>query len=234
MDLTEKLNEYYEKGRLNPNEKKEFWYLVSHFKIKYEHVPTELAEKFGAIKAKNTPWKLYSVRSGILLGFITLVLGIFVWFWWFEIFISNQKTPLNLTDFLFWEGIILWMLFIFLIMEGPHELSHLITAYICKIKFNGWGNYKLQPTWDIEYSSYMQSSFNKRALTHLIGTPINLFQYILFLVITIWLNVNFWILLIPFLLIYGWLIWKGIKEGYGDLPRFFKELKRKSLHKEIK
>ena len=66
MDLIEKLNEYYDKGKLNSSEKKEFWLLVSNFKIKYEHVPKELADKFGRIKAKNTPWNLYSVRSGIL------------------------------------------------------------------------------------------------------------------------------------------------------------------------
>ena len=34
MDLIEKLNEYYDKGQLNSSEKKEFWLLVSNFKIK--------------------------------------------------------------------------------------------------------------------------------------------------------------------------------------------------------
>ena len=232
IDLIEKLNIFYEKGKLNPSEKKEFWNLVSDFKVKFERVPKELAEKFGAIKAKNVPWNLYSVRSGILLGITTLLLGIIAWIWWFLYYIMARSIPLNVFDIEYWMGFILWIVFIFLIMEGPHELSHFFIAYLCKIKFNGWGSYKFQPTWDIEYSSYMQSSFNKRALTHLIGTPINLFQYLLHLIITTFLNGNFWLLWIPFLLIYTWLIWKGVKEGYGDLPRFYKEIKRKKLHEK--
>ncbi|MFX1312411.1 MAG: hypothetical protein ACFFHD_07340 [Promethearchaeota archaeon] len=233
MELIEKLNEFYDKDKLNSSEKKEFWLLVSSIKIKYEHVPKELAEIFGKIKSKITPWKLYSVQSGILLGIITLLLGIIAWIWWFSYYIITRSTSLNVFDIEYWTGFTLWIVFIFLIMEGPHELSHLFVAYLCKIKFNGWGIYKFQPTWDIEYSSYMQSSFNKRALTHLIGTPINLFQYLLHLIITTIFNIYFWLLWIPFLFIYAWLIWKGVKEGYGDLPRFYKELKRKKLHKKV-
>lgn len=231
MDTIEKLDEFYTKGKLNPIEKKEFWKLVSIFKIKYEHVPKELADKFGEIKARNTPWKLYSVRSGVLLGIITFIIGIFAWIWWFNYFIINQSGALTMFKIDFWIGYVLWIIFIFLIMEGPHEISHYIVAYACNIKFNGWGIYKFQPTWDIEYSSYMQSSFNKRAFTHLIGTPINLIQYLFFLLITTLMNIHFWTLWIPFLLIYSWLIWKGVKYGYGDWPRFIKELKMKKKHK---
>ncbi|MBA7530669.1 hypothetical protein ES705_22878 [subsurface metagenome] len=231
--ISNKLDEFYKKQKLNVSEKKEFWKLVSEVKIKYNHVPKELADKFGTIKAKNTPWKLYSVKSGILLGIITFILGIIAWFWWFNYYIFERNTPLNIIDFSYWMGFLLWIAFIFLIMEGPHELSHIIVAYLCGIKFNGWGIYRFQPTWDIEYSSYLQSNFNKRAITHLIGTPINFFQFLFHLIYTTYLNFNFGLLWIPFLIIYIELIWMGIKEGYGDLPRFFKEIKRKKLHKKI-
>ena len=144
-----------------------------------------------------------------------------------------MSQPLTFSDLKYWIGLGIWIIIMFLAMEGAHELSHIIVAYFFKIKFNGWGIYKLQPTWDIEYSSYLQSSFNKRAITHLIGTPVNLFQYLLHLIITTYLNVNFWLLWIPFIVIYIELIRMGIKEGYGDLPRFLKELKRKKLHEQM-
>ena len=230
----ELLDSFLKKKRLTTAEKKEFWKLVNDVKINYECVPKEIADKFGIIKAKNVPWKLYSVKSGILLGLITFIAGIIAWIWWFNFFIFSRNTQLNTNDSVYWIGFILWISLIFLIMEGPHELSHIIVAHLCKIKFNGWGIYRLQPTWDIEYSSYLQSSFNKRAMTHLIGTPINLFQFLLHLVITTWLNINFWLLWIPFIIIYLGLIWKGYSEGYGDVPRFIKELRRKKLHKELK
>jgi len=155
MEFMSKLEEFYKKDKLSKIEKKEFWKLVAEAKIQYEHVPKEFAEKFGAIKAKNTPWTLFSVRSGILLSIITLICGIFAWLWWFNFFIFSQNTPLDFTNIVYWLGFLLWIVFIFLIMEGPHELSHIIVAYLCKIKFNGWGIYKFQPTWDIEYSSYL-------------------------------------------------------------------------------
>ncbi len=234
MELNDKLDAFYKKGKLNYSEKKEFWKMVNEFKIKYERVPKEFADKLGIIKAKNAPWKLYSVKSGIILGIISFVLGIFAWFWWFNYFIFNQPVSLNMSDFSYWLGFISWIAFIFLIMEGLHELSHLIAAHFFNIKFNGWGIYKLQPTWDIEYSSYLQSSFNKRAITHLIGTPINFFQFLLHLIITTFLNFNFWILWIPFIAIYLELTWMGIKEGYGDVPRFLKELKRKKINRKNK
>jgi len=231
MEINKKIDEFYQKEKLTPSEKKEFWKLVHEVKLKYEHVPRELADKFGIIKARNTPWKLHSNWSGVLLGIVTFVLGIFAWIWWFDFFILSRSSPLTISNFYFWIGCVLWMIFIFLIMEGPHELSHIIVAYVCKIKFSGWGLYRAQPTWDIEYSSYLQSSYNKRAITHLIGTPLNLFQYTLHLIITTWMNANFWLLWIPFILIYFWLIWCGVTQGYGDWPRFYKELKRKKLHR---
>ena len=234
MALNDKLDELHKKGQLSPDEKREFWKLVHEAKVKYEHVPKELAEKFGKIKAENSPWKLYSIRSGVLLGVSTFILGILAWIWWFDFFIFSRTAPLKPTGLLYWIGFILWVIFMFLIMEGPHELSHIIVARAFKIKFNGWGIYRLQPTLDIEYSSYLQSNFNKRAITHLIGMPINLIQYLLHLIITTFLNINFWLLWIPFIIIYFSLFWMGIREGYGDLPRFIKELKRKRIHKRIK
>ncbi|MFX0093573.1 MAG: hypothetical protein ACFFBD_17610 [Candidatus Hodarchaeota archaeon] len=227
-----KLNQLYRTDKLGRLEKKEFWKLVSEAKIEYERVPVELAEKFGIIKARIMPWKLRSVKSGILLGITTFILGFIAWIWWFKHYIFNRIIPLDVVDFSYWIGFILWIVFIFLIMEGPHELSHLIVAQLFHIKFRGWGLYKLQPTWDIEYSSYLQASFNQRAIVHLIGTPVNLFQYLLHLTLTLFWNRNFWPLLIPFLIIYGNLIWMGIRQGYGDIPKFLKELKKKRLHRK--
>ena len=99
MELKDKLEEYYRKGKLDPSEKKEFWKLVSEVKIKYGKVPKELADKFGTIKANNRPWKLYSVRSGILLGAITFILGIFSWFWWFFFFLLCFFKTFNTLSF---------------------------------------------------------------------------------------------------------------------------------------
>ncbi|MFX0140396.1 MAG: hypothetical protein ACFFDN_42550 [Candidatus Hodarchaeota archaeon] len=231
MELEEKLEELLSKGTLNPIEKREFWKLVHEAKVRYNSVPKELADKFGKIKAQNTPWKLYRLRSNIVLSVLTFLLGIVAWIWWFDMFIFSQAVPLSSSQLLFWIGFLLWMIFIFLIMLGPHELSHFIVAELFKIKFNGWGIYRLQPTLDIEYSSYLRSTFNKRALTHLIGMPINLFQFLAHLLITTFLNNNYWILWIPFTVIYSFLIIVGLVGGYGDVPRCIKELKRKKIHK---
>ena len=231
MELENKLEELFNKGKLDPIEKKEFWKLVHEAKVRYNSVPKDLAEKFGKIKAQNTPWRLYKVRSNILLSVITLLVGIIAWIWWFDFFIFSQSIPLNPSKLLFWIGLFLWILFIFLIMLGPHELSHILIARLFKIKFNGWGMYRFQPTLDIEYSSYLRSNFNKRALIHIIGMPINLIQFLAHLIITTYLNINYWILWIPFTVIYSSLIIAGAVVGYGDLPRCIKELKRKKEHK---
>ena len=230
MELENKLEELFSKGRLNPIDKKEFWKLVHEAKVRYNSVPKDLADEFGKIKAQNIPWRLYKLRSNIALSVITLLLGIVAWIYWFNMFIFNQAIPLNSSKSLYWTGFFLWMLFIFLIMLGPHELSHILIARLFKIKFNGWGIYRLQPTLDIEYSSYLKSTFNKRASLHLIGMPINLFQFLAHLIITTFLNINYWILWIPFTIIYSYLIVAGILEGYGDVPRCIKELKRKNEH----
>ena len=232
MELENRLEELLNKGKLNPIEKKEFWKLVHEVKVRYNSVPKNLAEKFGKIKAQNIPWRLYKMWSNILLSVITLLVGIIAWIWWFDYFIFSQIIPLNSSILLFWHGFFLWILFIFLIMLGPHELSHLLIARLFKIDFNGWGIYRFQPTLDIEYSSYLMSSYNKRALLHIIGMPINLIQFLAHLIITIYLNINYWILWIPFTVIYSYLIIAGVMEGYGDVPRCIKEMKRKKEHKK--
>ncbi len=233
MELEDKLDGFLNKGKLSPNEKKEFWKLVHEAKVKYNSVPERVAEKFGNIKAQNTPWRLYKMWSNTLLSVGTLLIGIIAWMWWFDFFILSQSIPLNRSKQLFWIGFFLWILFIFLIMLGPHELSHLLIAKLFKIRFNGWGIYRFQPTLDIEYSSYLRSNFNRRALLHLIGTPVNLIQFLAHLIITTCLNINYWILWLPFTIIYSYLLIAGAVEGYGDIPRCIKELKRKKLHKEL-
>ena len=164
MELEDKLEELSNKEELNPVEKREFWKLVHKAKVRYNSVPKELADKFGKIKVQNTPWKLYRLRSNILLSVFTFLLGIVAWIWWFDLFIFSQSIPLNSSKQLFWIGFFLWILFIFLIMLGPHELSHFLIAKLFKIKFNGWGMYRFQPTLDIEYSSYLMSSSTSESL----------------------------------------------------------------------
>ena len=230
MNFEAKIDEFYQKIKLTSKEKKEFWKLVHEVKIMYNSVPKNLADKFGKIKASNTPWKLYSVRSGVIKSIITLTLGIMAWIWWCNEYIFMMSPPLTFSDSKYWIGLGIWIVIMFLAMEGTHELSHIIFAYSCKIKFNGWGSYKLSPTWDIEYSSYLQSTFNKRAWLHLIGALVNIIQYLAHLIITILLNINFILLLIPIVLVYLWTIWKGITEHYGDIPRFIKEIRRKRLY----
>ena len=135
MELENKLEDLLNKEKLNPIEKREFWKLVHEAKVRHNSVPEELAEKFGKIKAQNTPWRLYQLRSNIILSVLTLLLGIGAWIWWFDMFIFSQAIPLNSSKLLFWMGFLLWMLFIFLIMLGPHELSHIIIAKLFKINF---------------------------------------------------------------------------------------------------
>ena len=232
MELEKEVEDLLSKEKLNPIEKKEFWKLVHEAKVRYNSVPKELADKFGKIKARNAPWRLYRVRSNIVISVLAFLLGVVGWIWWLDMFIFSQAVPLNTSQLLFWIGFLLWMVFILLIMLGPHELSHIIVAKLFNINFNGWGIYRLQPTLDIEYSSYLGSTFGKRALLHLIGMPINLFQFLAHLIITTFLNNNYWILWIPFTVIYSFLIIVGIVGGYGDVPRCVKELKRNKEYKK--
>ena len=95
MELENVLEELLNKEKLNPFEKREFWKLVHEAKVRYNSVPKDLADKFGKIKAQNTPWRLYNLRSNILLSIITLLFGIIAWIWWFDMFIFSQSIPLN-------------------------------------------------------------------------------------------------------------------------------------------
>ncbi|WP_455278137.1 hypothetical protein [[Eubacterium] cellulosolvens] len=222
--------------------RKDFWHLVSQAKIEFNQVPSPIADMLGELRCimvKSKRWPF--VRTFFLWFILPIFLGIISILVWFIIGRFGEIYSLSESfsrDYLIVNlgllKLFLWGFGWTLVTDRSHTVAHVIIGSLFRIKFRSmisarWMNSRIPVILEMDYKTYLKTSFVKREIMHISGTIVPFFIVVIWFLIT-----DAWFRFIMPLFILGFFI-IVVRKGYAnDMKYFMSEREYSKKHKEFK